>query len=163
MKNVIKPTWSYIFTRRFLELTKTTLGHILVCNLITKLHIRSIQLVNTKMYLPSYFKTLGAGPPMQASWFFRQLKDHYKGVFESDKHEEKSLNCLFQVNILDGAAETLVLLGIIILQTDLNFHCFQEVSLLFLGVIQHSINALVESVSGHFWPKIFSLIITNQP
>lgn len=64
--------------------------------------------------------------------------------------KKKSLKCLSQVNILDGAAETFVLLGIIILQTDLNFHCFQEVSLLFFGIIYHSIDALVESVSGHF-------------
>ena len=53
-------------------------------------------------------------------------------------------------NILDGSRETLVLLGIIVLQTDLEFHGLAELPLLGLCRRQHGINTLVQSVPRHF-------------
>ena len=51
--------------------------------------------------------------------------------------------------ILDGARETLVLLGIIVLQSDLQFDGFCELALLgVVGVGEHGGYTLVQQLSG---------------
>lgn len=50
-------------------------------------------------------------------------------------------------NILDSARETLVLLWIIILQTNLQLYCLQEFPFLILRVLEHGIYTLVKSVT----------------
>lgn len=68
-------------------------------------------------------------------------------------------------NILDGAWETLVLLWVIIFQTDLEFHRLQEVPLLLLWACDDTVDALVKSVARYFWPKknkILLLIVSNN-
>ena len=58
------------------------------------------------------------------------------------------------MHILDCARETLVLLGIIILQTNLDLHRLQEVPLLLGRVLEDAIDALVKSVPGYLGPAI---------
>lgn len=62
--------------------------------------------------------------------------------------------CLVQVNVLDSARETLILLGVIVLQTDLDFHCLQETALLVLGCLEYGIDALIERITRYFRPKM---------
>jgi len=47
---------------------------------------------------------------------------------------------------LDGAGETLVLLGIVVLQTDLEVDGLDELTLLFLGAIKDGVDTLVKSL-----------------
>lgn len=54
---------------------------------------------------------------------------------------------------LDGAAETLVLLGIVVLEADLEFHGLEEVALLLLRLGEQFIDALVENVLRNFRSK----------
>ena len=49
--------------------------------------------------------------------------------------------------ILDGARETLVLLGIIVLQDDLEFHRLLELPLFLLTVLEHIGNGVVQQIS----------------
>jgi len=51
---------------------------------------------------------------------------------------------LGDVTQLDGAGETLVLLGIVVLQTDLEVDGLDELTLLFLGAIKDGVDTLVE-------------------
>lgn len=53
-------------------------------------------------------------------------------------------------NVLDGAGETLVLLGIVVLQTDLQLHGFQEATLLLGGGVQEAINTLIQGIARNF-------------
>lgn len=53
-------------------------------------------------------------------------------------------------NVLDSARETLVLLGIVVLKTDLEFNGFQEATLLLQRALQQSADALKERVTGNF-------------
>ena len=56
--------------------------------------------------------------------------------------EQRSRN----VPQLDGAAETLISLRIVVLETDLQFNSFQEVSLLLGGLFEHVVHALEQRV-----------------
>ena len=49
--------------------------------------------------------------------------------------------------ILDGARETLVLLGIIVLQDDLEFNSLQKLPLLVLAGLEHIADGLVQQLS----------------
>ena len=56
-----------------------------------------------------------------------------------------------EVFILDGAGETLVLLGIVVLETDLQIDSLQELTLLGLvGVFEQLGDTLLKSVLRHF-------------
>lgn len=59
---------------------------------------------------------------------------------------------------LDSAAETLVLLGIVVLEADLELHGLEEVALLLLRLGEQLIDALVENVLRNFRPKIEKFI-----
>ena len=55
------------------------------------------------------------------------------------------------LHVLDGAGKTLVLLGIVVLETDLEVNSFQELArLALLGLLEHLLDALVECLLGHF-------------
>ena len=55
------------------------------------------------------------------------------------------------MNVLDGARETLVLLGIVILETNLEVNGLHEFSWLgLLGVLDGFTDALIESFLGNF-------------
>ena len=47
---------------------------------------------------------------------------------------------------LDGATETLISLRIVVLETDLQFNSFQELSLLLGGLFEHVVHALEQRV-----------------
>jgi len=51
---------------------------------------------------------------------------------------------------LHGTRETLLLLRIVVLQVDLEFDGLQELSVLFLGLLQDSVDALQNRVTAHF-------------
>ncbi len=54
------------------------------------------------------------------------------------------------INVLDSAGETLVLLGVVVLQADLQVHRLGELpDLGLLGVLEHLIDALIELLLGH--------------
>lgn len=93
-------------------------------------------------YLPSCFKTLGAGPPhlWLPDWPTISVRSH---------------GC--QVYVLDCSAETLVFLWVIVLQTDLDFHSLQEIPFLFFGIVQYRVDAFVQRVTGHFRPERLNL------
>lgn len=65
----------------------------------------------------------------------------------------KGKNTSRQVYVLDRSAETFVLLGVVVLETDLNLHRFQEVPLLVLRLLEDRIYTLVKSVPRHLRPK----------
>ena len=67
---------------------------------------------------------------------------------------EASLTAATVGYVLDGARETLVLLGIVVLQADLQIDCLQELPWFGLGVVQHLLDALVEGILRYFGPKI---------
>ena len=50
-------------------------------------------------------------------------------------------------NILDGAGETLVLLGVVVLEADLEVHGLHELPLLVRAGLQHILDTLIESVT----------------
>ena len=52
--------------------------------------------------------------------------------------------------LLDGSRETLVLLGIVVLQSNLQFHSFLELALLVLTVLQNGSNSLDQGILGYF-------------
>jgi hypothetical protein len=54
---------------------------------------------------------------------------------------------------LDGAAETLVLLGIVVLESDLELDGLEEVALLILRLGQQLVDALVEDVFRYLRPE----------
>lgn len=55
------------------------------------------------------------------------------------------------VNVLDGSGETLVLLGIVVLEADLEIDGFHKLALLgFLGVLQHLGHAFVKRLFRDF-------------
>lgn len=60
------------------------------------------------------------------------------------------------LNILDGAAETLVLLGIIVLESNLELNRLEKVALLLFRGLQQLVDALVEDFLRDFRPKIES-------
>lgn len=93
-----------------------------------------------------YFKTLGQVPSAFADSLSRF-------ILVDKKLNLAPRKCSFQVNVLDGARETLVLLGVIVLQTNLDFHCLKEVAFLVLGRLEHGIDALIECITRHFRPK----------
>ena len=53
-----------------------------------------------------------------------------------------------KVNILDGSGETLVLLGIVVLEADLEVNSLGELPLLVLAVLEDSVDTLIKSVTG---------------
>lgn len=57
-------------------------------------------------------------------------------------------------NVLDSARETLVLLGIVVLETDLELNGFQESTLLLQRGLQDGGDALNERIAGNFRPVI---------
>lgn len=57
------------------------------------------------------------------------------------------------VVLLDGARKTFVLLGIVVLQTDLEFNGFQKVTLLLLGLRENRVHSIIEGVTGNLRPK----------
>ena len=55
-----------------------------------------------------------------------------------------------QRDLLDGAGEALVLLGVVVLEADLQVHGLHELALLgLLGVLEHLLHALVQGLLGH--------------
>lgn len=58
-----------------------------------------------------------------------------------------------ELNVLDGSAETLVLLWIVVLETDLEFNAFQEVAFLVGRTLQQFVDAFVENVLRDFRAK----------
>jgi len=54
------------------------------------------------------------------------------------------------VILLDGAAETLVLLGIIILQTNLHFNSLHKLAGFVLGSLEDGIDSLIQRVFRYF-------------
>lgn len=56
-------------------------------------------------------------------------------------------------NILDGAAETLVLLWIVVLESDLEFHRLEKVALLVGRALQQLVDALVQDFFRDLRPK----------
>ena len=56
--------------------------------------------------------------------------------------------------LLDGARETLVLLGIVILKTNLEFNGFQEIPLLIDRLGQKCVHSLIKSITRYFGPVI---------
>lgn len=68
--------------------------------------------------------------------------------------EERSLQVRKQRsgcgNVLDGAGETLVLLGVVVLEADLEVDGLHKLPLLgLLGVLQHLLHALVQGLLAH--------------
>ena len=57
------------------------------------------------------------------------------------------------VALLDSSGETLVLLGIVVLQTELNFHRLGEFPLLLGRLGQDGVDGLIEGVSRYFRPE----------
>ena len=53
------------------------------------------------------------------------------------------------MDILDGAGETLVLLGVVVLEADLEVHRLHELPLLLGAALEHILDALVELVTGN--------------
>lgn len=53
-------------------------------------------------------------------------------------------------DILDSSRETLVFLWVIVLEPDLELHCLEESLLVDLGIVQDSIDTLVQSVTRYF-------------
>lgn len=62
------------------------------------------------------------------------------------------------MNLLDGTGETFVLLWIVILQTNLNFHSLQEVPFVGFGFSDDGIYTLIKCITRHLRPKIISQI-----
>lgn len=60
--------------------------------------------------------------------------------------------CMKGFHSLDGAAETLVLLWIVVLESDLQFHGFEEVAFLIRRLGQQLVDAFVENVFRNFRP-----------
>ncbi len=62
------------------------------------------------------------------------------------------------INVLDGAGETLVLLGIVVLEADLEFDSLQKLTLLagLLGNLEDLLHALVQSLLRNFGSHVFS-------
>ena len=60
----------------------------------------------------------------------------------------KKYNYIYN-HLLDGARETLVLLGIIVLQRNLQFHRLGELPLLLIGVREQGVDRLKQSVPRH--------------
>ena len=63
------------------------------------------------------------------------------------------------MDILDGAGETLVLLGVVVLEANLEVHRFNELPLLLGAALEHVLDALVELVTRHlthgdFWKYV---------
>ena len=54
------------------------------------------------------------------------------------------------MDILDGAGETLVLLGVVVLQADLEVHRLHELPLLLGATLEYGLDALIKLVTGHF-------------
>merc|ERR1719312_1301454 len=57
---------------------------------------------------------------------------------------------------LDGSGETLILLGIIVLEADLEVHSLGELPLLVLAVLEDSVHSLIQSVTGDLTHLYFS-------
>lgn len=70
--------------------------------------------------------------------------------------------CSFQVNVLDGAWETLVLLGVIVLQTNLDLDSLQKVTFFVLRWLEDCIHTLVERVTRYLRPKADKCIVTKS-
>ena len=56
--------------------------------------------------------------------------------------------------LLDGARETLVLLGIVVLKTNLKLDSFQEISFLVSRLLQDGANGLKKGITRYFGPEI---------
>merc|ERR1719500_1531584 len=61
---------------------------------------------------------------------------------------------------LHSSGETLVLLGVVVLQTDLEINSFQKLPLLLLGGSEHGVDTLVERLLGDFTHG--GLLVTNS-
>ena len=53
-------------------------------------------------------------------------------------------------NVLDGSRETLVLLGIVVLEADLEIDGLDELAVLLLGLLEDGLDALEEGFLRHF-------------
>ena len=56
--------------------------------------------------------------------------------------------------LLDGARETLVLLGIVVLEADLKLNRLQELAFLVLGLGENGVNTIVQHITRNLRPKI---------
>ena len=66
------------------------------------------------------------------------------------------------MDILDGAGETLVLLGVVVLQADLEVHRLHELPLLLGATLENGLDALIELVTGHFTHGDSEIIFNEQ-
>lgn len=100
------------------------------------------ELDKSRNFPPQFdFKTLSRGPP-QAPRPVAPLSARQGLLFSYQSS-----------NILDGAAETLVLLGIVVLESNLELHRLEEVALLLGRGLQQLVDALVEDFLRDFRPK----------
>lgn len=53
-------------------------------------------------------------------------------------------------DILDGSGETLVFLGVVVLESDLKFHGLQEPLLVLFGINEDGVDTLVQCVTRYF-------------
>jgi len=76
-------------------------------------------------------------------------------LIAEDAHAELGAR---NVTELDGAGETLVLLGIVVLEADLEFDSLQKLTLLagLLGNLEDLLHALVQSLLRNFGSHVFS-------
>lgn len=63
-------------------------------------------------------------------------------------------HCRLGKDLLNSATETLVLLGVIILQANLQFYALPEAALLSLGALQDCIHTFIECVTCHLAVEI---------
>ena len=56
--------------------------------------------------------------------------------------------------LLDGARETLVLLGIVVLEADLKLNRLQELAFLVLGLGENGVNTIVQHITRNLRPEI---------
>ena len=66
------------------------------------------------------------------------------------------------MDILDSSGETLVLLGVVVLQADLEVHRLHELPLLLGAALQHGLDALIELVTGNLAHGDFCNHNTNE-
>ncbi len=65
-------------------------------------------------------------------------------------------------NSLDGAGETLVLLGVVVLEADLEVDGLHKLALLgLLGILEHLLHALVQGLLGNLTAKVQKGTILN--
>lgn len=97
--------------------------------------------------LPSYFTTLGEGPARSG---YPPLKAHRSEALISERAPRACQPAGVVLHSLHGAAKALVLLGVIVLQRDLQVHRLPELAFLLHGTLQHGAHAVVQNVPGNF-------------